>query len=174
MVSLLLYPFEGYNPSMKTGGLYRWLHSTSGIYIYCNTLTFQAPSISALFCNYLSIYTVFTASTTYAEQTDHAFTPTVAQFAVSSTSTSASSSSVNTESSSTKSSSTATPTATPSSGRGKKTNKGAIIGGVVGGFVGLALITAAVVLFLMWRNTTVNPPGEGEPVGNSVAVQATK
>lgn len=126
------------------------VHSTSGLYIFCNTLTFATPSISAFFCNYLSNTLILNATTTYTGQTAHSFTPTVPIFAVSFTPTT-SSTLVPSSASSSKASATSARATPVSGGGGKKVNKGAIIGGVIGGVVGLALWTALVVLFMRWR-----------------------
>ena len=136
-------------------------NSTSGIYVFCNTLTFANPSISAHFCNYISNTGVQNATTTYAGQADHAFTPTVPIFAVSFTPTTASTSSTGTLPAKS-SSSSATATAVPSTEKKKKVDKGAIIGGVIGGVVGLALLIGAVVMFLRWRRSRgAHDEGEG-------------
>jgi hypothetical protein len=137
-------------------------NSTSGIYRFCNTLTFANPSISALFCNYISNTLIQNATTTYADQADHAFTPTVPVFAVSFTPTTAFSSSAS-KSSAKSSSGSATATGVPSTEGKKKVDKGAVIGGVIGGVVGLTLLIGAVVMFLRWRRSgDVHEEGEGD------------
>jgi beta-lactamase regulating signal transducer with metallopeptidase domain len=133
------------------------MYSTSGIYLYCNTLTFAAPSVSALFCNYISTYKILSAVTATA------LTPTIIQFAAMPTT------SVATNTSSTAShSSTATATPAPSTGNKTFLNKGKVIGGVLGGLAGLALVVFLVILFLRWRNSE-----EPEPVKEGILVNGS-
>jgi hypothetical protein len=134
---------NGYNNANKTP------NSTSGIYLFCNTITFTTPDVSAFFCNYISTYDPLPAETSFAGQSGHAFTTTVAHFATTTAPTTSHSSTA------TKSSSTGTSSATAtaaSNGEKKKVNKGAIIGGTVGGVLGLAFIIGVVIMFLRWRN----------------------
>ncbi|KUJ08506.1 uncharacterized protein LY89DRAFT_788879 [Mollisia scopiformis] len=118
------------------------LKCTSGIYLYCNTLTFAAPSVSALFCNYLSTYDILSAT---AAQT---LTPTVVKFAVVPTT---STKVLSKTSSTTSYSPTATDNSVPTSGGKSTSRKDKIIGGVLGGLAALALIAFLVILFLRWR-----------------------
>jgi len=137
------------------------LNSTSGIYLYCNTITFTAPQISAFFCNYLSTYDSFTAETSFAGQVGHSFTPTVAHFATTTAQPSSTSGGIKASSAS----STATATSVTASGGGQKknVNKKAIIGGTIGGVLGAALIAVLVILFLRWRNTPEEPEAAKGP-----------
>ncbi|CZR53928.1 uncharacterized protein PAC_03810 [Phialocephala subalpina] len=138
------------------------LKCTSGIYLFCNTLVFPTPSISALFCNYLSTYDALPAVTA------HAFTPTIVAFAVSTTP----SSTLPTTATSHSSPSSATPTsALSSSGSKSSPNEGKIIGGVLGGVAGLVLIAGLVILFLRWRNGREEEP---EPVKEEAPVKEDK
>jgi hypothetical protein len=151
-------------------------NSTSGIYLWCNTIAFQSPSVSAYFCNYISTYAILSAETQFSGQTNHAFTPTIAQFAYSTPSPSPTPS-VNGNGTSSASTSSQTATATKAPAEPKKpVDKKVIIGGAVGGIGGLALVVGAVLLFIRWRNT---PYREEEGDGNTttppiekVAVQA--
>jgi len=123
-------------------------NSTSGIYLYCNTVTFYTPDVSALFCNYLSTYNALPAVTATGLIT--AAVP----FATTATTTSPALSATKTTS--------ASPVA--ASGPPTSVNKKAIIGGVVGGVLGLALVVGLVFLFLVWRNSKT----EDEPAPTKV------
>ncbi|KAH8593351.1 hypothetical protein B0O99DRAFT_220624 [Bisporella sp. PMI_857] len=116
---------------------------TSGIYIFCNTVTFVAPSISAYFCNYVSHTQPLSASTAYPGLTNHSFTITTAAFPLPTSPTPASHPS---NSTSLHTTSTVAPTVSK-----KKSSKGLIIGGVVGGLVLVAVLSGVVLLSKRWR-----------------------
>jgi hypothetical protein len=111
-------------------------------------VAFQTPLVSAYFCNYVSTYAIISATTTFSGKTDRSFTPTVAIFAVFSTSTQLSSPSTGTTSSSTSPSTTEA-----SAGPKKPVNKGAIIGGTLAGAIGLGMIVTFFSIYMKWRNT---------------------
>ena len=125
-------------------------NSTSGIYLWCNTITFTTPDISAFFCNYIATSTAIPAETTYSGQVGHAFTMTIAKFATTPAPSTSHSSATTTTFPSTANSATVTPSQSDIT---KKSNRGAIIGGVVGGLLGLALIVGAVIMRTKKRNS---------------------
>ncbi|PMD38968.1 hypothetical protein L207DRAFT_634955 [Hyaloscypha variabilis F] len=131
------------------------LKCTSGIYIWCNTITFTTPNISAFFCNYISTSSPIPAETTFSGQAGHAFTTTIAKFATTSAPSTSCSSATEGPSSPENSA-----TAAGAVGRNgtKHSNKGGIIGGVVGGVLGLALIVGAVMMCLRRRNSQEPAP----------------
>lgn len=124
-------------------------NSTSGIYLWCNTITFTTPDISAFFCNYIATSSPIPAETTFSGQVGHAFTTTVAKFATTPAPSTSHSSATDTTSSTANSA-----TVTPSQSNGaKKSNRGTIIGGVVGGLLGLALIVGVVIMCMKRRDS---------------------
>lgn len=134
-------------------------NSTSGIYRYCNTVTFSTPNVSALFCNYLSTYNALPAVTATGLITA------VVHFATTATPSSPTLSVTNTAS--------ATPVA--ASRPPNPVNKKAIIGGVVGGVLGLAVVAGLVFLFLVWRNSKEedDPAPTKKENGNGVTLNTT-
>ncbi|KAH8656952.1 hypothetical protein BGZ60DRAFT_434617 [Tricladium varicosporioides] len=109
------------------------LKCTSGIYLYCATLSFPSPGINALYCDYVSTY----PATPIIATTLSSFTPTtVEQFYTYLPPTSSRSS---TKSGKTRPTSTVStgPKVDAGLGGGKK---GVIIGGVVGGIAALGLL----------------------------------
>ncbi|KAH7370599.1 hypothetical protein BKA65DRAFT_545309 [Rhexocercosporidium sp. MPI-PUGE-AT-0058] len=138
----------------------RVLKCTSGIYIFCNTISFPTPSLSALFCNYISTYSPILAQTTFSGQGAREFTPTIQAMPAptsSSLSSSVSPSSAVAETSAVTASSSPNSSAAASNADGegggkKKSNKGAVIGGVIGGVAGLVFLVAVLFLLLRWRN----------------------
>ncbi|KAL2066407.1 hypothetical protein VTL71DRAFT_2478 [Oculimacula yallundae] len=150
----------------------RVLKCTSGIYIFCNTIAFPTPSLSALFCNYISNGSPIPAETTFSGQGGRLFTPSTQALPSSTASsiTSLSSLSVVETNSATSTSEIVAPTASAEVVKEakdkKKSNTGAIAGGVVGGIIGL-MVAAAVVFFLVrWRGSkkggVVGDRGEGK------------
>jgi hypothetical protein len=131
-------------------------NSTSGIYLWCNTVTFTTPNISAFFCNYISTTDPLPAQTAFPGQAGHALTTTVAKFAT----TPAPSTSLPSSLKSPTGTHSASATAGASTGGAGKSNKGAVIGGAVGGVLGFALIAGAVIMFLRWRNS--REPDQGQ------------
>ncbi|KAH6717868.1 hypothetical protein BKA61DRAFT_716344 [Leptodontidium sp. MPI-SDFR-AT-0119] len=132
----------------------RVLKCTSGIYLFCNTISFPTPSLSAFFCNYISTYSPILAQTTISGQGGREFTPTIQALPSPTSSSSLSSStSPSTSAGGSVESAGSSPSlsAAASNGGKKKSNKGAIIGGVIGGVAGLALLIAAVFFVLRWR-----------------------
>ncbi|PVH77796.1 hypothetical protein DL98DRAFT_260970 [Cadophora sp. DSE1049] len=122
----------------------RVLKCTSGIYIFCNTITFPTPSLSAFFCNYVSNYTPVSALTAFSGQGGREFTPTVQALA----------------------SAAESEDGNGDGGSKNGVNKGAIIGGVIGGVAGLALLVAG--LFFVLRRRRGNA-GAGEEAAKSEA-----
>ncbi len=129
--------------------------STSGIYLFCNTIAFASPSVSAFFCNYISTYSVLAAETTFSGQSDRVFTPTIQPLPVSTTSSPTIASRTGTSNllRTASPSATSDTASTGDDGEKKATNKGAIIGGTIGGVVGLVLIAAAVFLLMRLKKT---------------------
>ncbi|KAK0122146.1 hypothetical protein ONS95_010407 [Cadophora gregata] len=160
------------------------LKCTSGIYIFCNTITFPTPSLSAFFCNYISNYAPVPALTAISGQGGREFTPTIQALPPATTSPSSSSSVVASSvvaSSTSGESSAATATSNTSAvgsedgGGGKKgANKGAIIGGVVGGVAGLALLAAGVFFVLKRRRRNVGTGEEAVISEDGIDAQAAK
>ncbi|TVY62792.1 hypothetical protein LSUE1_G007286, partial [Lachnellula suecica] len=143
------------------------LKCTSGIYLYCATLLFPTPSVTALYCDYLSTYPAspFLASTA----TNASFTSTV----VTHFHTTPSSASPSPTSTNTSGKSSASATAAAASG-GKGGSKGPIIGGVVGGLAALALVAGLVIMVLRRRRAKEVPKEgsvEGVKGGGKVVVQ---
>ncbi|KAE9372151.1 hypothetical protein N431DRAFT_483003 [Stipitochalara longipes BDJ] len=145
------------------------LKCTSGIYLWCNTITFTTPDISAFFCNYIAISSPIPAQTAFSGQAEHAFTTTIAKFATTPAPSTPRSSATDIISSTANS-----PTAAPVSSDGaSKSNKKAIIGGVVGGVLGLALIVGAVIMFLKRKNSQEPAQPQKAAVNFTEEVSAT-
>jgi hypothetical protein len=130
-------------------------NSTSGIYLWCNTVTFTTPNISAFFCNYISTTDPLPAQTAFSGQAGHALKTTVAKFATTPAPSTSPPSSIKSPTGTHRASATA-----GASTGGAKSNKGAVIGGAVGGVLGLALIAGAVIMFLRRRNS--REPDQGQ------------
>jgi len=155
----------------------RVLKCTSGIYIFCNTIAFPTPSLSAFYCNYISNYEPVPALTAFSGQGDREFTPTV-QALPTATLSSSSSSVVSTTAVSSSglggSSTAANPSASAAGseddggdgGSNDGVNKGAIIAGVIGGIAGLALLVAGVFFVLRRRKGNA---GKGEEAAKAEA-----
>ncbi|KAG4444299.1 hypothetical protein IFR05_000274 [Cadophora sp. M221] len=136
----------------------RVLKCTSGIYLFCNTISFPTPSLSAFFCNYISTYSPILAQTTFSGQGGREFTPiiqalpspTPSSSSLSSTALPSTTAGGLVESASSSPSSSAADSSN-GDGKGGKSNKGAIIGGVVGGVAGLLVLVAGLFFVLRWR-----------------------
>ncbi|KAF7551955.1 hypothetical protein G7046_g7569 [Stylonectria norvegica] len=117
---------------------------------FCNTIAFQG-GINDYWCNSVNISTAQSATTTYRGGDAREFTP-LALTGTDSTDltivTSGSSTVPGPSATVTETSASATSTSDNNGGGSKKSNTGPIVGGVVGGVGGLALIGAAVFLFL--------------------------
>ncbi|KAH8794543.1 hypothetical protein F5882DRAFT_397922 [Hyaloscypha sp. PMI_1271] len=142
------------------------LKCTSGIYLWCNTVTFTTPNISAFFCNYISTTDPLPAQTAFPGQAGHALTTTVAKFATTPAPSTSLPSSLKSPTGTHRASATA-----GASGGAKNSNKGAVIGGAVGGVLGLAL-AGAVIMFLRRRNSREPDQGQKGAASSTEEVSA--
>ena len=140
-------------------------NSTSGIYLWCNTVTFTTPNISAFFCNYISTTDPLPAQTAFPGQAGHALTTTVAKFATTPAPSTSLPSSLKSPTG------THRASATAGASGGAKSNKGAVIGGAVGGVLGLAL-AGAVIMFLRRRNSREPDQGQKGAASSTEEVSA--
>ncbi|KAH6670127.1 hypothetical protein B0J14DRAFT_597912 [Halenospora varia] len=121
------------------------LKCTSGIYLYCATLSFPSPGINALYCDYLSTY----PATPVIASTLSSFTPTTAQNFY--TFTPPTSSRSSTKSGKTNATASASVSPKADSGAGENRKKWKIVGGVVGGVAALGLLVGVGIWFGMKR-----------------------
>ncbi|EPE31488.1 hypothetical protein GLAREA_12244 [Glarea lozoyensis ATCC 20868] len=132
------------------------LKCTSGIYIYCATLTLRTPSLNALYCNYISAYPTSHPAIVTLNNT---FTPTTISHFYSYTPPPINSTSARGSQTSGK----VTSTAKSVDGESKKPASKGVVGGVVGGIALVGLVCGGVLFWMRRKKKLEKGKSEESP-----------